>query len=697
MKTFLSLYRTSSLPIIFLFLFFTSVISEIGLPKAIFVYGHAIPDRYSLEPNSEFENPESFPTSISILFSERPDPKVSYIHVTNSAGQKVDNDDFKITGQNDREATISLDNNLIKEGVYSVSWLTLSLDDGHVAKGTYVVGVGDLTGGETVPKNATQQEDLFSPILAIMKAPIIIGEVCILGFVFSQLYLWRDLNRIGLGPAIHLLSKGKMRSIITISSIVMVVLSTSYLLFQAALITENESGYFNYLSVLFFETNNGMVWLLRIICCIVLLSSVNFYSKIKSKNSTGISAVSHTRRRTLLWILLVTIGFFIAVNSSVSHSSSVESWSQIGILTDLVHTVIVSIWIGGLAYISYVFFPNIKNITKTISENVQTSSIQQISVELLIVARFSVLATISIGIIGITGLFLAWLHIHTIDELLVSDYGRTLIVKLSIALPVIILGGYHQFWISRVSKIRHVEKSYGEKPNGKKLRLKLQSSLKSTIKIEAIFMLFILSAASLLTVTSPPSQDHQMMHMDTSDKLVSSDMRSNFVEILEIQGVPISLFISPFVVGFNNFTLNFLGEYQNVSELSNVFIEFKKADLSLSAINAKFERSNDTAYSTFGGYLSQPGEWDLKITVQRSGSYDLTYRLGLMVNNTHAIQEHHNTSNAVSTNTDTSDRTSDFTLIIILLSIFIAALSGLFYINALKRLTAIQKELGLQK
>jgi copper transport protein len=608
----------------------------------------------------------------------------------------VDNKDFKITAQNDMEATVSLDSNLIKDGVYSVSWLTLSLDDGHVAKGTYVVGVGNFTDSQTVPKNASQQKDLFTPILAIIKAPIIIGEVCILGFVFSQLYLWKDLNRIGLGSAIHLLSKAKMRTLITTSSIVMIALSTSYFLFQAAVLTENDSSYFDYLSMLFFDTNNGIVWLLRIICCVTLLSLVHFYSKIAPKNSGDIST-SYTRSTIVLWILLLTIGIFIAVNSSISHSSSVESWSQIGIFTDFVHTVVVSIWIGGLTYISYVFFPNITYVTKIISDNVQAVSIQQISVELLMLARFSILATISIAIISITGLFLAWLHILTIDELLVSDYGRTLIVKLSIALLVIIFGGYHQFWINRIFNLCYVERNYGEKPNIKKPRFKLPASVKSTIKIEAILMLFILAAASLLTVTSPPSQDHQMIHAGTSDNQVSSDMNSNFVQTLEIQGVPISIHISPFVVGFNNFTVNFLGENQNVTKVSNVFIEFKKADLSLSAINAKLESSNDTAYSTFGGYLSQPGEWDLKITVQRSGSYDLNYRLGLIVNKLTTDQEHHDLSQTISTDPETSDTTSDFTLSVTLLSIFVAALSALFSINALKRLTAIQKELGLQK
>jgi len=44
------------------------------------------------------------------------------------------------------------------------------------------------------------------------------------------------------------------------------------------------------------------------------------------------------------------------------------------------------------------------------------------------------------GIIGITGLTLAWLHIQSMSELFISDYGRILIVKLRLALPVVIIG-----------------------------------------------------------------------------------------------------------------------------------------------------------------------------------------------------------------------------------------------------------------
>jgi hypothetical protein len=99
-----------------------------------------------------------------------------------------------------------IDGNLIEEGVYSISWLTLSLDDGHVAKGTYVVGVGYFDSLEVASQNISENNDIFSPILAVMKAPMIIGQVCILGFVLMQISLWNNPNRIQL--------RGKVESLL---------------------------------------------------------------------------------------------------------------------------------------------------------------------------------------------------------------------------------------------------------------------------------------------------------------------------------------------------------------------------------------------------------------------------------------------------------------------------------------------------
>jgi methionine-rich copper-binding protein CopC len=111
-------------------------------------YGHANPVYYSPSPNAvitrQQQENDLLPDKVVILFSERPEPKVSYIHVTNSKNERVDNNDFKTTGKNDRWATVSLDKNKLSDGIYSVSWLVMSRDDGIITKGTYLFSIQPL-------------------------------------------------------------------------------------------------------------------------------------------------------------------------------------------------------------------------------------------------------------------------------------------------------------------------------------------------------------------------------------------------------------------------------------------------------------------------------------------------------------------------------------------------------------------------
>ena len=669
------------------------IMSLFFLAKLNLANGHAIPDAYTLEPNSLLGESKSFPSSISILFSERPDPKVSYIHVTNSEGNQIDNDDFKITGENDRRGTISVDNDLIKEGVYSVSWSTLSLDDGHVSKGAYVVGVGfnGSLPSNTNIKNVTNMNSVYSPIISAVKAPIIIGQVYILGFIFSQIMIWKDICRQGIGNIIDSLLIRRFTNPIMILSIVMAAAATLIPLIQSAVISESQSEYLKTVALLYFETTNGIVWIIRVACCAIVAFAAYYYRRVITNRYN--SATSRIQPTILLYVLLIAVLVFVGTNSVTSHSASLENYSQLGILADFVHSILVSIWIGGLLYVFYVLFPNVITISKNIAGKVQKNIAQPKSILLLTLSRFSVISTTCLGLIGVTGLSLAWLHIYNMEELLLSDYGRTLIVKLCIVLPVIILGAYHQFWISRTIRFLDFKRLDDNESSLTNFSKKF-ASVKKTIMVECLLAVIVLCAASVLTMTSPPTaiQNNGITQSNLSSNMPSV-MQNELVRTLEAQGVPITFVISPFVTGFNNFTVNILGSNESVGKVSNVSIEFKKSDLSLGSIFAKLFGINGTSYSVKGGYLSQLGLWDVKITIQRSNLYDLVYRTSFEVNISSNMHDNHGVEPIQIVNIST--RPSIFTPLVIILSALVAALSIFFCINSLKRLKIAQKILGI--
>lgn len=121
------------------------------------VFGHANPISYNPSSNSIFQLDQLLPTNITILYSERPEPKVSYIHVLNPFNERVDNNDFKIGTHDERGATVTLDSPKLSNGTYTVSWLVLSKDDGHITKGSYVFTITDKS--ETTNTTTTKDKE----------------------------------------------------------------------------------------------------------------------------------------------------------------------------------------------------------------------------------------------------------------------------------------------------------------------------------------------------------------------------------------------------------------------------------------------------------------------------------------------------------------------------------------------------------
>jgi copper transport protein len=85
---------------------------------------------------------ETAPTEIRITFSEQPDPAVSGIFIYDSSGARLGDD---IVGppaaQGDRTLVFPITGELPK-GVYTVSWTTTSVEDGHTTTNSFTFGVG---------------------------------------------------------------------------------------------------------------------------------------------------------------------------------------------------------------------------------------------------------------------------------------------------------------------------------------------------------------------------------------------------------------------------------------------------------------------------------------------------------------------------------------------------------------------------
>ena len=128
---------------------FVAVVSIVGTGISILtsvsllpVFGHASPVTYLPEPNEIIDSPKSVPDQVTIAFTENPEPRASSIKIMNSNNERIDNNDLRASDSN-KSLSVTLDSSKITPGVYTVNWLVLSKDDGHITKGSYVFSVED--------------------------------------------------------------------------------------------------------------------------------------------------------------------------------------------------------------------------------------------------------------------------------------------------------------------------------------------------------------------------------------------------------------------------------------------------------------------------------------------------------------------------------------------------------------------------
>jgi len=122
---------------IFLIIVLFAVLYFIGsYTSFVTVSGHAIPIASKPRPNQIINSTVSIPDRISITFNERPELDASTIRVTDSNGNRIDNNDLKL-GDSEKELTISLNTSKVVPGDYFVGWFVFSKDDGVITKGSY--------------------------------------------------------------------------------------------------------------------------------------------------------------------------------------------------------------------------------------------------------------------------------------------------------------------------------------------------------------------------------------------------------------------------------------------------------------------------------------------------------------------------------------------------------------------------------
>ena len=335
------------------------------------------------------------PAAVTLTFTEAPDPKLSSVQVLDSTGGSIATGHISAVAGRADELSVAIGS--LSDGVYTVAWRTVSAVDGHIAAGSYAFSVGTTApaGGMAVTAPTSGQSSGSSAGVVVGRWILFIGLLGLLGAAFlgAVLLRGRDLRLPMRLAAVELA----------------VALAGSILLlgFQigdaGASLPELPGTSLG---------NDAILRLTPLLLAVVLLAAA--------------VRASERRRRTLLAVTGGLAAVALFVESMLSHAAS-ESVPLAEIAVQWLHLVAVGLWLGGLAALLIELRGPASPAKGELAR------------------RFAVLAGLGLAAVALTGVVRAAVDIGSIDALFSTDFGRLVLLKTGLLVPIAALGALNHY------------------------------------------------------------------------------------------------------------------------------------------------------------------------------------------------------------------------------------------------------------
>jgi copper transport protein len=293
-----------------------------------------------------------------------------------------------------------------------------------------------------------------------------------------------------------------------------------------------------------------------------------------------------------MWgLALLLMVLLLMSDALVSHAAATIAWKSLAIGAELVHLLGVILWVGGLGYFATLFW------WSTFREASLGSELAWA------IPAFSLLAVGSVGLLTISGLYLAQLYLDSLDQLLATSYGRVLLIKLAVVALMMVLGGYHQFIVHPRIVASLDQAGYSPDRSSQQFR--------KTLRIEALLGLSALPLAALLGTTSPPS--HPPPHIDKT-----------LQQVRVVDDAQLSVEVWPLRPGSNAIRVTVTGrDGQTLADATAVVLQLQAAASEAAPLGFTLDRESPGVFVKKDMVLGIEGKWKGQVTVQRHGAYDL--------------------------------------------------------------------------
>jgi copper transport protein len=331
------------------------------------------------------------PPRVVLTFTEPPDPSLSLIHVLDENGRDVEKGGVQPVAGSRLQLQVALPS--LPDGVYTVTWRTVSQTDGHVTAGSFAFGVGvapPSTSTTSAAAPTTPSPSVLAAVgrwglywgLALLLAAAVLGLVAFGGQVPASRWL--------LGVAWLLAAVGLL----------------------AMTVAERSTVGVSYGAL--FRSSAGRELVRQGIGLAVV--------------GIAVALVLWRAGRTTLIVLVVAAAFAMLLHALAGHAASASpEWFSVGV--QWLHLLAVGVWVGGLVWV----------LLGTRKPEAR---------ERVAVSRFSFLAGIALATVAVTGLIRAAQEVGGIGEwrrLFDTSFGTALVVKVALFFGLVALGAWNRY------------------------------------------------------------------------------------------------------------------------------------------------------------------------------------------------------------------------------------------------------------
>jgi copper transport protein len=506
-------------------------------------YAHAILQSSTPSNNSVTR---TSPSSVSLQFNEAVETAFGSIRVYDCGGGRVDS--AKITRPSKSSVAVRIDRRLAK-GTYTVTWRVISADS-HPVAGAFVFNVKKATAGGSCKqvfgaKTPGTVDALFKFMRALDFALILAvagGAVALLLVLRSAAPALRSrLYRVLAGLAIGLVLVGALCIVLQGAVAGGFGLSEAFRADTVRSVLETRFG-------------KAFLWQMGIAALVGALAL--FASRSPRLEAFPLFAI----------LLLPTL-------SAAGHA---RTSGTLAYLADLVHLTAASCWVGGLAF-------TVLALVLAGDDRWPLAS--------RAVPRFSILAVVSVIALIAAGSLRGYEEVKAFHGLWDTTYGKLLLAKIALVLPLLALGAYNNRYA--VPKLKRQVCSAVE-----------QRRFLRAAGAELAIMAAIIGVTAVL-VTEPPAKASVSAPRYATDTVPLGPLELNYI-------------VEPATTGPNTIHLYFFKPKSGFpAGVDDAKLSATLPERNLGPLRIPMQRIVPSHYTTSTAVFPEPGDWQVTVEVRK--------------------------------------------------------------------------------